>query len=249
MDYNQLYASITNNAKNRILTGYKEGHHIIPLSLGGLDVKDNIVDLTAREHFLCHWLLVKIHKTGEEHFKMLNALRMMRAENSNQKRYQSVITARVYEKLKEEYSRLQSEKVIGKNNPMYGREVSEELRRFRSEMNKGDKNPAKKESSRKKISEAKTGKKRSTFNEEWRAKMSASKQGKNNNRFGVTLNEETRKKIGDKIRGRKQTEEEKLRRGLANKGSKRERLDCPHCHKNVAVNIYARYHGDRCKII
>ena len=94
---------------------------------------------------------------------------------------------------------------------------------------------------------AQTGKKRESFTDEWKAKMSASKTGENNNRYGVEVTAETRKKIGDKLRGRKQTEEEKLARGIANLGKKREKKLCPHCSKEVAVNGYARWHGDNCK--
>lgn len=39
---------------------YCECHHIIPKSLGGSDEKSNLVNLTAREHFIAHRLLVKI---------------------------------------------------------------------------------------------------------------------------------------------------------------------------------------------
>lgn len=41
--------------------GYVEKHHVIPRCLGGTDDPDNLVRLTAREHFLAHQLLVKIH--------------------------------------------------------------------------------------------------------------------------------------------------------------------------------------------
>ena len=55
------------------------------------------------------------------------------------------------------------------------------------------------------------------------------------------------KKIGDKLRGRIQTEEEKLARSLANMGKKREKRLCPHCDQLVAVNGYARWHGENCR--
>jgi phosphoglycolate phosphatase-like HAD superfamily hydrolase len=48
-------------ARNRVLDSYTERHHIIPRCIGGTDVKENLVDLTAREHFICHRLLVNIH--------------------------------------------------------------------------------------------------------------------------------------------------------------------------------------------
>ena len=67
--YKKWYTSIVSNAKLRTINGYKERHHIIPVSLGGSDNKENLVDLTAREHFICHWLLVKIY-SGEAKSKM-----------------------------------------------------------------------------------------------------------------------------------------------------------------------------------
>ena len=93
--YNQWYSNITERAKNRKLGGYTESHHKHPRSLGGSDEPTNLVKLTAREHFICHWLLVKM-TTGQDHHKMLNALRMMRAEKQGQQRYNTKITARVY---------------------------------------------------------------------------------------------------------------------------------------------------------
>ena len=245
--YETWYAFITKRGQHRHIDSYTESHHIIPRSLGGNDDPTNVTKLTAREHFICHWLLTKIHREGEAHWKMLNAIRIMRAENKNQQRYSNKITARVYGNLKEEYSKLQSEKMMGEKNPMYGRPVSEEVRQGRSARASGDNNPSKRPGVGAKISEAKTGKKRESFTDEWKAKMSASKTGENNNRYGVEVTAETRKKIGDKIRGRKQTEEEKLARGIANLGKKREKKLCPHCSKEVAVNGYARWHGDNCK--
>ena len=79
--------------------------------------------------------------------------------------------------------------------------------------------------------------------------MSASKLGENNNRYGVDVSEETRRKIGDRIRGRKQTEEEKARRGLANLGKVKPKKLCPHCNQMIAVNTYPRWHGDQCRSI
>mgnify|MGYP003328751445 CR=1 FL=1 len=129
--------------------------------------KSNLIYITPRQHFICHWLLIKIYSTGEEHWKMLNALRMMRAENPNQKRYHTKITSRVYERLKLEYAALQSERMRGENNPMYQRPVSEEVRKGRSLRARGDNNPAKKPGVGEKIRQSKLGKKRPKFDEEW----------------------------------------------------------------------------------
>jgi len=245
--YEKWYQQITQNGKTSRQPG-DERHHILPRSLGGSEDRSNIAFVTAREHFICHWLLTKIYPAGEEHWKMVNAFRMMRAENPRQKRYTTKITARVYENLKKEYSILQSQRVSGENNPMHGDKF------FRSEEGKtrqrkavlGDNNGAKQEQARKKIIESKLGRKRAPFSNEWRAKLSAAKSGTNNNRYGVVVTDETRRKIGDKIRGRKQTQEEKAKRSAANIGKKREKIHCTHCDQMVAVNGYARWHGDRC---
>ena len=248
--YTKWYNQIIDRAKGRVLEPPFERHHIKPRSLGGTDDKENIAFITPREHFICHWLLIKM-TTGEEHYKMLNALRMMRAENPGQKRYKTKITSRVYESIKLEYAKLQSEKVRGKNNPMYGDKFfrSEEGKQRQREAVLGEHNGAKQKQARQKIAESKLGKKREPFTEEWRAKMSESKRGEKNNRYGVELTEETRRKIGDRIRGRKQTEEEKARRAEANRGKVKPKQLCPHCNQMIAVNTYPRWHGDNCRTL
>jgi hypothetical protein len=216
--YTRWYNNITENAKFRIIDGYTERHHIHPRSLGGTNDKDNLVNLTAREHFICHWLLTKMH-TGEARGKMINALYLMQGKNQYQDRY---INSRVYETLRTEYAQYISKLNTGRIQPL--------------------------DEKTKQIA-AITGRKRASFSEEWKAKMSASKLGENNNRYGVDVSEETRRKIGDRIRGRKQTEEEKARRGLANLGKVKPKKLCPHCNQMIAVNTYPRWHGDQCRSI
>ena len=60
--YSRIYFSIIEAARIRILPkdSYKEMHHIIPRSLGGDDSSTNIVALTAKEHLICHKLLVRM---------------------------------------------------------------------------------------------------------------------------------------------------------------------------------------------
>jgi hypothetical protein len=248
--YTKWYNNITNKAKNRILSCYTESHHIKPRSMGGSDTSDNLVDLTPREHFICHWLLVKM-TTGKNHHKMLNALRMMRAENPNQERYTTKITARVYESIKQEYSKLQSKKFTGKGNGFYGKQHTEEARKKISEANKGRKPPQEEIDKMKQaiLKRKELGLKRKGYSEEYKKARSIKHTGEGNPNYGKTASEETRKKIGDKIRGRKQTPEERIARGLANIGKKREKLLCPHCSQLVAVNGYVRWHGINCKLI
>lgn len=65
--YTKWYNQIVNRGKERTnVQGYSERHHIIPRSMGGNDDPDNLVVLTAREHFLCHWLLTKMTTGGDK---------------------------------------------------------------------------------------------------------------------------------------------------------------------------------------
>jgi len=86
--YNKWYYSIINNATSRQTSEYTENHHIVPKSLGGNNSSENLVSLTAREHFICHWLLLKM-TTGDNRRKMSYALRRMMSGNKYQKRYGS----------------------------------------------------------------------------------------------------------------------------------------------------------------
>lgn len=76
--YTLIYFSIIENARLRVLPKdqYKETHHIIPRSMGGDDSSDNLVDLTAKEHFICHKLLVRMTQ-GESKGKMAFAVVLM----------------------------------------------------------------------------------------------------------------------------------------------------------------------------
>jgi NUMOD3 motif len=242
--YETWYAAITKRGQHRLTDSYTESHHIIPRSLGGNNLPENITKLTAREHFICHWLLTKIHSEGEAHWKMLNAIRIMRAENKNQQRYSNRITARVYSNLKEEYSKLQSERNKGEGNGMFGKSQTEKAKSMISKANTGRVQPLEE-----KLNQIKaiTGRKRKPFTDDWKAKMSAAKTGENNNRYGVEVTNETRDKIRQKAIGRKQSAETIAKKADAIRGTKREKKLCPHCSKEVAVNGYARWHGDNCK--
>ena len=62
MNYRKIYFQLIERAKTHSnLSGYTEIHHVIPKSLGGTDLKSNLVKLTAREHFIAHWLLTKVY--------------------------------------------------------------------------------------------------------------------------------------------------------------------------------------------
>ncbi len=117
MDYKKVYDSIISKRQNEIPQGYKERHHIIPRSFGGTNEKENLVYLTAREHFLCHYLLIKINKSGPRHYKAIHAFMMMNVTCSEHQR----ITSRLFEKYRIEFSKIMSEIQGGEKNSQYGK--------------------------------------------------------------------------------------------------------------------------------
>lgn len=134
--YSKLYFNIIFNAIQRITEGYTELHHIIPQSMGGSNDKENLVSLTAREHFICHWLLIKMTE-GEDRSKMLYALNGMKAENKYQERYHTKITARVYEKYRVEHAANHSKRMKGrpawnKGKKLEGEELEKHLERTKN---------------------------------------------------------------------------------------------------------------------
>jgi hypothetical protein len=64
VNYSAHYDRLIYRARIRVLTGYRERHHVIPRCIGGGNEKENIVELTAEEHFLAHQLLSKMHPTS-----------------------------------------------------------------------------------------------------------------------------------------------------------------------------------------
>ena len=241
--YTTWYKNITKNAKNRSISGYTEKHHIIPKSLGGSDSDSNIVKLTAREHFICHWLLTKT-TTGTSRQKMIYALRVLRANNPHQQRHETKITSRVYENIKKEYSEIASKQFSGEGNGMYGKTHTNEAKQRISEANKGRVQPQKE---KQKQIQAMTGKKRAQFSDEWKDNLSNNHKSKSND-FNGKHSEETKRKIGDAMRGKKRDPlvSEQVAQKL--RGLKRTKKQCPHCNKMIAVNTYPRWHGDNCKL-
>jgi len=79
--YKLWYFNIIYHAQNRQLNKniYVEKHHIIPKCMNGDNSINNIAVLTAREHFICHKLLIKFvisnfHKIKMKHrtiFKLI----------------------------------------------------------------------------------------------------------------------------------------------------------------------------------
>ena len=175
--YSKTYYSLIEKAKQRCWKKAKgrERHHIIPQSLGGTDEKDNLVYITPREHFICHWLLIKMTE-GDERGKMLYALQGMKAENKFQNRYHTKITARVYEKYRLEHADNHSKKMKGRPAWNKGRKLEgEKLEEHRERTRNRKIDPIKQALGQQKRIEKIKGQKRS---EETKKLMSLAAKGK-----------------------------------------------------------------------
>ena len=117
MDYQKIYNNIIQKALNehRIKnnTVYYEAHHIIPSCLGGSGrsqqwkTHPNIVLLTAREHFISHWLLYRIHP---DNHKIIYAFWMMcKVKNKNQQQ-RFIPSSRQYQEAKQIFLKIHSKK-------------------------------------------------------------------------------------------------------------------------------------------
>jgi hypothetical protein len=90
------------------LVGYIETHHVIPRSLGGTNDKNNLVQLTAKEHFICHHLLTKFtHGDAADKMWMAYDLFFKSRKLNDGKNYR--ITARMYERVKKAISQIKKE--------------------------------------------------------------------------------------------------------------------------------------------
>lgn len=224
MDYSRIYESIITRAKNRVLTGYYEKHHIVPKCIGGTNDKSNIVSLTPREHFLCHWLLHEMHP---ENSKLFYAFSMMSIiTKKSDKRYKP--SSRVYEYcvMKIRQRKLTEEQRLKLSIARKGRKLSDEHRD--------------------KISKAKLGKpsphKGKQLTDEHRKKITDSRLGEKNWRWGKKHTEETK----EKMRKPKSLEG---RMAIKHAINSREKQTCPHCGKVGNNGAMKRWHFNHCKKI
>jgi len=114
MNYNKIYNDMIENAKTKIRSkkdgNYYELHHIIPVCMNGSDDKDNLVLLTAREHFMAHKLLHQIYpKNSKLYFAFVSMCKFL-----TDNRYKPC--SRDFYYLKESYGRYISEINTGRQH-------------------------------------------------------------------------------------------------------------------------------------
>lgn len=193
MNYQKIYDQIIEKARkeNRVKSTdiYYEAHHVIPRCLGGEGLTTqwkthpNIVLLTAREHFVCHWLLARLYPNNR---KVVYTFWMMSTGGSSvQPRYRP--SSRVYEEAKEMY------KLSDRKHSQESRDAISKRMKGRASNMLGKLHS---KETIEKIKQSNRGKKRSDIT---KSKMSESKKGKPSNNKGnpsnYTHSEETRQKM------------------------------------------------------
>ncbi len=186
---------------------YLENHHKFPKSLGGIDLKENMILLTAREHFIAHLILWKAFEAG-----MTYAFFRMVTSNQNGKK--SWLTSKQYQTLRENHAKNVSSLNKGKPNTwQIGVPRSQETKDKISDSNKGKKRT---ENCKKIQSERQKGQKHS---EKTKQKMKESRKGKKPSQKtidaaakyhkGRPRSEETRGKISKALKARAKIRKEK----------------------------------------
>lgn len=146
MNVHEIYTKLIDRAKVRVLDAniYREQHHIIPRCLGGEDCKENIVELTSREHYIAHLLLCKIYPHNN---KLAFAFKAMCVYPNNGCRV--VRKSRVYEQLRlkgrfkhtdEAKQKMRRAKLGKKYDEIHGKEKAIQIRE-RKKLNTGSRNP------------------------------------------------------------------------------------------------------------
>ena len=156
MNYRIHYERLISRARDRILDGYRERHHILPRCMGGGDEPENLVELTAREHWFAHKLLIFIYPDNRS---LVHAAAWMAKRAAN---------GRLYEWLRRRHAIVVSERRRGKKLSLAHRAKLSAVRRGKTSSLE----------TRLKISAAKLGKKRPPFSPEWCAKISAKALGR-----------------------------------------------------------------------
>lgn len=234
--YTRQYYSIINNAQQYPRTGYVENHHIIPKSffksrsktgwLDGNADKNNTVDLTAREHFICHLLLTKMTE-GIAYKKTIYAAQRVRHGKPGTPQY--VASSRIYEMLKKQWNLINPfkdpdwQKTNGIKSK--GRKFTKEHRDNLKATWTADRKEA--------MSKANTGVFRNKTTN--KGKKILKLTGASNGFYGKTHSDEF-----------KEQERQKRLNKPAPWANKKK--TCPHCLREIDLGNYKKYHGDNCKL-
>lgn len=233
MNYSKLYDNLINSAKTAPKPDvYKETHHIMPLCIGGSDDNSNLVALTARQHYLAHWLLYKIHRTTKLVYAWHGMSRIGKGQDARRR------SSNLFEYAKVARSKHLSESSKGEDNWFYGKKHSKESidKMVESRRITYERDP---ERHAKQLNAYAAG-----VSKRWKG---VPKSPESNAKRGRRLKMLKHKITGECIRI---PLEVVMDDNWANPYSLREKIIglCPHCGKTGELNsTFKRWHFDRCK--
>jgi len=218
-----------------------ERHHILPkcLKLGGEKDFNNYVFLTAREHFICHKLLLKMFD-GHFHHKMNEGLAIF-FNNTNRK---LKLTSRDYDLLKKANSEAAKIRNKGNTNYKQRKPYSESQRITNQNRNMNSKwiNDGTKElftiDHVTLVNHYNFRYGRLPFSKEWNEKISRNLSTQA--LLGVPKSEKHKQAMR---KPKKSGTGEKIRIRIQNE----QKITCIHCSKTLDPRNYKKWHGDKCK--
>jgi hypothetical protein len=229
--YHRWYDAIV--AQGDDVSDYVEKHHILPRCMGGGNNPSNLIRVTARKHFLLHWLLTKFTE-GEALRKMRYGLRAMCTQHGEKR----IFAAWQYEVAKRASRRI---RLTEEEKADVSRKTREAMARPEVKGKMGG--PQSKEHIAK-LTAIRTGKKQSAETVEKRTaqlrgkihpprspesleRIRLANQGKN---IGRVVSQETRDKISATEKATKET------------------IECPHCGMLGQRGLMNRWHFDHCSL-
>ncbi len=265
--YSRWYSLLIEKARARKLPKetYTEGHHVIPKSWGGPNTRDNIVRLTAKEHYIAHAFLWKMDVSIGYHNKMVhafNAMSIMKDGSYNKPGYK--INSRLFESVRlERIAYLKTLK--GPLSPAWGKKlnISEEGKQRAREARAAMWNDPERKleilknreianrrpeviANRMTAADARRGVKRIPAHTEKMREVSSARKGKSWEELYTT---EQIARMHEARKNRVLSEEAKSKMWFKGKGKgiAKVKHPCLHCGKMCAGNMLAKWHGDNCK--
>lgn len=226
MNYKKIYDDLIQRGKSRTLSGYKERHHIVPRCMGGTDEMENLVDLTAEEHFVAHQLLVKIYP---DEIKLALALKILMGSCN---------------KTNKQFGWIRRKTVIASAKLHTGMKRSDTTKKNISNSLKG-----------KRLGVSFTDEHKENLSKSLKGRIFTSKHRENLSKREITdewkhnisISQKNRDWTGhaDKI---KAGITQSVRNKLSEKRKNAPKLTCPHCSKEVDSANFKRWHGTNCKV-
>jgi len=177
--YLTRYSTFINSCKLRTYIGYTENHHILPKSMGGSNEPSNMVKLSAREHFIAHWMLWKAYQNKEMTF----AFWSMKMSPKGKRTFK--LTSKTYSILKEQHSELQSER-IKIYNPMFNQIIKDKLRKTKTGTKASEETKLKMSIAQKGVSKTKETKQKMSVASKCKPKSEQHKKSMSINHYDVS---------------------------------------------------------------